>query len=453
MKQSKKSKAIPFKKKISFPKFDWRTVAVLGAAVVIFILAYFAANRPAAKFNADPIDAENLYYTHVDLALDLNRKTFSDESIDQEFPDDGSSVETLEYETAVVTSIIAEEWTRDPYVENVHVGTQVLEVKILSGQYEGRTFTTVNNMSKSFDKYATVGTRLVVYVKTDLSADAQVQQADPSITIMNYDRSIIIYILAAVFIVVTILVGGKVGARSIITLAFTLACVILILVPLLLRGYNPIWLTLVICIYVTVISFVLLDGVSKKTMSAILGTILGFVIAACFAKIAGAFARIDGLEYNMSETDSLIQAQYQGTPIAIRGIFVSGIVIAALGAVMDVAMSISSAINELKTVNASLKSQQLFKSGMNIGRDAVGTMTNTLILAFTGGALVEMILINLYDWDYRAIINSDFMTAEIITGIAGSIGLILAVPVTALVASMLIGRGVGAAKSIKPSKI
>lgn len=425
--------------KLSF-SFDWRALAILLIAIAVFIVAYISANRPIAKYNSNPEDAENLYFTHVDIALDFNRKVFSDEDLGQDYPDDGTAVEVLEYETAVVTAIISEDWTRDPYTENVHVGYQELRVKLLSGKYKGQEFTTLNSMSKSFDKYSKVGTKLVVYVRTDNSVSNQGELAVPSITVMNYDRSTTIYIVAAIFLLVTIIVGGKVGARSILALAFTLACVIFVLVPMILQGYHSIWLTLAICIYVTIVSFVLLDGVSRKTTAAILGTILGFVIAACFAQLAGAFARIDGLEYNVSETDSLIQAQYQGTPIYIRGIFVSGIIIASLGAVMDVAMSISSSITELRAVNSSLGWKQLFKSGMNIGRDAVGTMTNTLILAFTGGALVELILINLYDWDYRAIINSDFMTGEIITGIAGSIGLILAVPATALVASLLIGQ-------------
>ncbi len=107
---------------------------------------------------------------------------------------------------------------------------------------------------------------------------------------------------------------------------------------------------------------------------------------------------------------------------------------------MDVAMSIASSINELKMVNPDMGFSALFKSGMRIGRDAVGTMTNTLILAFTGGALVNLILIRYYNWDIKAILSGDYITHEVITGISGSIGLILAVPLTALIAAALCGR-------------
>ncbi|MDO4565126.1 MAG: YibE/F family protein [Clostridia bacterium] len=418
---------------------DLRVIAVFILAAVIFAAAYAGANRPVALYNSNPEDAENLYFTHVGLALDINRKLFSDEALSQTFPDDGSSIDILEYETAVVREIVTEDWQRDPDTENVHVGNQELRIEIVSGRYKGQEHIVLNQMSKSFDKYSKVGTRLLILVRTNYTTLDENGEVVPSITIMNYDRSLVLYIAVAVFLLITIIVGGKVGARSIIALIFTLVCVICILVPMILQGYHSVWLTLAICIYVTIISFIMLDGINRKTCSAILGTIMGFTLAACFAALAGLFARIDGLEYNVSETDSLIQAQFQGTPIYIRGTFISGIIIAALGAVMDVAMTIASSITELKSVNSELNWKQLFRSGMNIGKDAVGTMTNTLILAFTGGALVELILINLYDWDFRAIINSDLITSELITGLSGSVGLILAVPLTALIASLLVG--------------
>ena len=156
--------------------------------------------------------------------------------------------------------------------------------------------------------------------------------------------------------------------------------------------------------------------------------------------LASKLAHLDGLEYNVAETDTLIQAKYQGTLINIRGLFVSGIIISALGAVMDVAMSISSSINELKTVNPGMGFSALFKSGMRIGRDAVGTMTNTLILAFTGGALAEFLMLRYINYDVKAIFSSDEITHEIITGLSGSIGLILAVPLTALISAALCSR-------------
>lgn len=416
---------------------DIRAAACLVVAALVFVLAYIGANRPVALYNADAQDAEALYFAHVNIATSFSKNLLLGELIAQDYPDDGTAVSTLEYETGVVTEVINEDWVLDPYTENVHVGMQELRVKLLSGRFKGTEHTVINQMSKSFDKFSRAGTRLLLYVKTDRAPDSTL--SEPSLSIINYDRSLYLYLLAGLFLIVTIIVGGRVGARSIIALAFTLSCVIALLIPLILRGYHPIWLTLALCIYVTIVSFVLLDGIGKKTAAAIMGTVIGFMIAALFAQLAGSLARIDGLEYNVEQTDTLIQAKYQGTPIYIRGLFVSGIIIASLGAVMDVAMSISSAITELKVVNGALGRKQLFKSGMNIGRDAVGTMTNTLILAFTGGALVELVLINLYDWDFRAIINSDYLTNEIITGLAGSIGLILAVPATALVASLLIG--------------
>ncbi len=311
-------------------------------------------------------------------------------------------------------------------------------VEITTGAYKGRQIVIDNFMSKLFDKHAEVGTSLLVFVLADRTNTVN-GEPTISLSVMNYNRQWILFGLVAVFLIVTALVGGKVGLRSILGLALTLAAVFFVLVPALLRGFYAIPFTLVLCVLVTIVCFVLLDGLSRKTVSAILGTVAGFSVACLFALAASKIAHLDGLEYNVAETDTLIQAKYQGTLINIRGLFVSGIIISALGAVMDVAMSISSSINELKAVNPDMHFAALFKSGMRIGRDAIGTMTNTLILAFTGGALVNLLLIKYYNWDWKAILSGDYIMHEAITGISGSIGLILAVPLTALIASALCG--------------
>ncbi len=130
----------------------------------------------------------------------------------------------------------------------------------------------------------------------------------------------------------------------------------------------------------------------------------------------------------------------QGVELNISGLFVSGIIISALGAVMDVAMSISSAVTELSDVNPELTRGRLFASGLNIGRDMIGTMTNTLILAFAGASLNLMIIMFAAGMQPYQLFNNDDFIMEIIRAIAGSIGLVTAVPFTAAVASAAFGR-------------
>ena len=134
-----------------------------------------------------------------------------------------------------------------------------------------------------------------------------------------------------------------------------------------------------------------------------------------------------------------MQEVQQDSPLKLRGIFAAGVMVAALGAVMDVAMNISSALTELVTVNPNMTARELFKSGMNIGRDMVGTVTNTLILAFVGSGFTLMMVLWQYDIPLRQMLSSAYLSLEVINGAAGSLGVVLTVPLTALISSAAMG--------------
>lgn len=425
-------------KAIAQPK-TWIAALIVVLTVAAGIVFALALRRPIAKYNADREDAKQVYFSRLALALDSSRILFETGSLPANDADGSDALHSVSYAYATVLEVLEDDSHEDAQTENVRVGSQKLLIEITTGEFKGQRLEIMNYMSKLFDKHAEKGTSLLVYLLATRESAADESPA-LSVSVMNYNRQWLLIGLIAVFLILTVLVGGKVGFRSILGLGLTLAAVVFILVPALLRGYYAIPFTLILCVLVTVVCFLLLDGLSRKTLSAILGTVAGFSVACLFAMLASKLAHLDGLEYNVAETDTLIQAKFQGTLINIRGLFVSGIVISALGAVMDVAMSISSSINELKTVNPNMGFSALFRSGMRIGRDAVGTMTNTLILAFTGGALVNLILIKYYNWDIKAILSGDYITHEVITGVSGSIGLILAVPLTALIAAALCGR-------------
>lgn len=418
--------------------FDYRVLVILAAALIIFVAGCYFGAQPFALYNSDQSDANSAYFAQLDLSLDANRALFEGADLDADYSYAGEDSQLYEYEYAVVTAVTAESLFEDENTQNVHIGSQALEILIKTGQYKGQTMTVTNYMSKLFDKHCKEGTGLLVNIYTNYGRiDETTGETYVSVSITNYNRIFALVAALAIFAALTVLIGGRVGLRSILGLAFTIACVFLILIPLLIRGASAIWLTVAIAVYCAVVCFVLLDGISAKTVAAVCGTVLGFVLAALFSKMVGSFVHLDGLLNSTNETDSLIQAKYQGYPIDIRGLFTAGIIIAALGAVMDVAMSIASSVTELWRVNPDMKSAQLFRSGMNIGRDSIGTMTNTLILAFTGSALVDFLLITINDWDIKAVLNNDFMVSELISGLSGSIGIILAVPATALIASLL----------------
>ncbi len=184
-------------------------------------------------------------------------------------------------------------------------------------------------------------------------------------------------------------------------------------------------------------SIILIGGFTGKSLAAILGTIIGVIIAGITADLFGAIAHISG--NNVTDIEELV---YIGSHIGIKvsGLLFSGLLIASLGAVMDVAMSISSTIHEIHTHNPALSRKALFHSGMNVGRDMMGTMANTLILAFTGGALNTMIILYSYDMQYHQVMNMYSIGIEIMRGISGSMGLICTVPLVSLIAAVLVPK-------------
>lgn len=183
---------------------------------------------------------------------------------------------------------------------------------------------------------------------------------------------------------------------------------------------------------------VILGGVQRKTVCAALGTIAGTALALLFGLAAQSLARVDGLR--LADVEPLLQLRQTGTPIGLRGLLVGGIVISALGAVMDVAMSIASALTEVHTVAPNRTARDLFRSGMNIGRDMVGTMTNTLILAFLGSGFTLIIYLYSLGLSPYQLISSAYLTIEVISSISSSIGVILSVPLTVAISSAIMAK-------------
>jgi uncharacterized membrane protein len=208
------------------------------------------------------------------------------------------------------------------------------------------------------------------------------------------------------------------------------------------KGADPLWLALGLCALVTVMSFVILGGCSKKILCAILATLAGVGLAAGFGALAQALCRVSSFNlYDVNgEIADLVNLQSRNYPVRVHGILTAGILIASLGAVMDVAMSLSSALAELKRVNPALSRRELWRSGMNIGRDMVGTMTNTLILAFVGTSLVTVIRLWAQGPTWRMLLSSGYFAVELISALSSSMGVVLAVPLTALIGSVFYGK-------------
>ncbi len=339
-------------------------------------------------------------------------------------PDDTKS--TSHFVKAKVVSLLLDNTQADESTEGILRGSQEAIIEVTSGQFKGQQYQTSNYLSMLFNINAKEGTRVIV--RLDPQGDGY------SAFIYSYDRSLVLFALFAVFALALIIIGRDKGAMALLSLVITLVCVVGILFPLIEYGFSAILSTILIVFYVTVFTFVLIDGINRKTISAAIGTLLGVVIASLFAFIAGALSHISGFQTNEAEELLLIGTDHG---MKIKGLFTAGILIASLGAVMDVAMSIASAIHELHQVNSALSTKELFKSGMNIGRDAMGTMANTLILAFAGSSFTLLLLIYYYNITLTQLMNTDMVAREVIQGLSGSIGIVLTVPIVAFLSAKI----------------
>lgn len=342
--------------------------------------------------------------------------------------------------TAVLEDDAQPDWENS---EGRRIGTQELEIRILSGRHKGEVLPLTNYLSALFNVDVGVGDRIIVRLIT---------QEDGSYyaSLFNYDRALVMGGAMLVFCAVLVLLGGRKGVRALLGLVFTLVCLWFLLIPGLIRGLPAIPLTIAVAAVCAAASLILLDGPSRKSLCAILGCVGGVAAAGLFAALVGALTPMDG--FNMSEAENLL-LYGAGKGLSIRGLLVCGVLVAALGAVMDVAMSIASAAWELREHNDGLSRRELFRSGMNIGRDAMGTMANTLILAFAGSSLNTLLLARVYDIPFAQLINTDFICVEILQSVAGSMGILLTVPlVTAVSAKLMAGPGVSYSKQPNPQQ-
>ena len=337
-----------------------------------------------------------------------------------------------EYENAVITAVLADDTFADPAADNALRGEQLLLAEVKTGQYKGETLQVYGYVGPLYGVQLKEGDGATLLIST--YADGT-----HTATVYEYNRLPVLAVIVAMFLAATVAVGGKVGAKSLVALAMTLVCLFWILIPLLMKGAPTLLTVFLVCAYITVVTMVILGGVRRKTVCATLGTIAGTALALLFGLAAQSLARVDGLR--LTDVEPLLQLRQTGTPIGLRGLLVGGIVISALGAVMDVAMSIASALTEVHSVAPDRGAKELFRSGMNIGRDMVGTMTNTLILAFLGSGFALIIYLYSLGLSPYQLISSAYLTIEVVSSISSSIGVILSVPLTALISSVILTWG------------
>ncbi|HSH34909.1 YibE/F family protein [Schnuerera sp.] len=317
-------------------------------------------------------------------------------------------------------------------IEGMLSQVQYVKLKIISGKYKDQIFDVENHLSNNlaYDILVKEGDKVVVGIE-EYSDDTL------EVYISDYARQSHIFYLLGVFILLIVFIGRKKGVKAVLTLAFTIFMIMKVLLPLMLKGINPIPISVLVSIIVTIITIFIIGGVNNKSISAIIGTSSGVIIAGFIAYFVGSNVRLTGLS---AEEATMLMYIPQGVNFDFRSLLFSGIILGALGAIMDVGMSIASSIEEIHNANTSLTKKELFNSGMNVGKDIMGTMTNTLILAYTGSSIPLLLLFMAYETSMIKIINLDIIATEIVRSLSGSIGLVLTIPLTAFISTILIKK-------------
>jgi uncharacterized membrane protein len=332
---------------------------------------------------------------------------------------------TLGYERAKVNAITQQNLTEDPNVPGRYYGTQTINATFLSGDRAGQTAEVFNNLSTTHNVFLQEGDTFIACID-------QPENVESYITVYQYNRTPALLIMGLLFLAVMVVIGRGKGVRSAIGLLFTCAVILGLMIPMIYHGYSPVITCILTVLVTTAVTLFLMNGTCSKTLCATLSTAAGVVFAGLVFCLFSVFLHISG--FNTSDSEDLILIS-QSTGLRIQDILFASILIASLGAVMDTAMSIASSLSELHEHKPELNARQLFASGIHIGKDMIGTMSNTLILAFVGSCLTTVLAMFSYQLPFEQLMNSDFITLEVAQGLSGSIAVVLTVPISSLVCS------------------
>lgn len=317
----------------------------------------------------------------------------------------------------------------------VPVGTQTITVRILSGDFRGDTVVTENVLlgQMSADKIFKTGQKVLLVLRIGKKNNKLVITASRASENYRFGMIMILFILFTLFLV---LFAKWTGVKALLSFVFTALAIWKILIPLFLKGVSPLFAALLITTLSTSVIILLISGFSRKGATALLGSISGVTLTAIFAVIFGRLFQIPGTVKDFAE--SLLYVGFAN--LHLSDIFISGIFISAAGAVMDVAMDIAASQEEIKEKHPDISMHDLIQSGFRIGRSVIGTMTTTLLFAYSGNFTFVLMIFMSKGNPMQTIVNTNFISAEILQTLVGSFGLVLVAPLTAVIGGFIYCR-------------
>lgn len=344
---------------------------------------------------------------------------------------DDEQFQTVEAVVTEITHILEENYVigSDFIISNKDI---VFNARITRGELKNEQVEGIQNLSSLFansEKQIEVGDK-VILLYDDFKENW---------LFTNYVRIYEILVLGAIFIILILFFGRIKGFNAIIALAFTCASIFYIFIPALLSGKNIYFSSIIVCTFSIVSTLFIVIGINKKSISSILGCLGGLFITCLITYFMNNILKLTGL---VNQEAQLLLYLPTEQPIDLRAIIFASIIIGAVGAIMDVAMSISSSLWEVK-LKASEKDNTfkgIFESGINIGKDIMGTMMNTLVLAYIGSSLAVLLLISINSTSFTELANMEMVIVELLRAIVSSFGLFLTIPLTSLICAYLYSK-------------
>lgn len=369
------------------------------STVILAVVLLFLANRWVAK------DAE---FFQNDLDLEVVRAQIL-EVVDRQ-------IEDYSYDDNIAQSIAV-----------------TFQAEVLTGPRKGEILLGVQNLDYTppylYTNEVAEGNKVLL---VDAGLDASEWH------FVEFIRTDKLLILGGLFVLLLLLMGGMKGFNTLLTLALTFLAVFAVFIPAILSGRNIYLWAILTCLYAILTTLVILNGWHRKSWITVLGCFGGVLVAGLLAFIMDRSLMLTGV----TSDESLFLAYLPtDVPIDLRAIIFAAIIIGAMGAIMDVAMSIASALTEIKSKSPDISSRELFQSGLTIGRDIMGTMANTLVLAYVGSALAMVLLLIVSDISLLFLLNREMIVVEILQALVGSFGIFFAIPLTSLFAALLLPKG------------
>ena len=313
----------------------------------------------------------------------------------------------------------------------IRTGEQRCEVKILEGKFKGEIASAVNRLNGSLaqDKIFSQGDTAFIVISYSNDKITAVTMTDH----YRLDKEAV---LAGMFLLLLILFAGKTGLRAIISFIATVLLMWKVLVPCMLKGWNPIWLSIGIVLLMTTIILSLIYGFNKRCLASVSGAFLGIAVTAVLGIVFTDMFRIHGAV--MESSESLLYAGYQH--LDLTSIFMASIFLGSSGAVMDLSVDICSAVYEIVQKKPEISAWEAIRSGFSVGRAACGSTTTTLLLAYSGSYIALLMVFMAQGTPIEFILNYKYVAAEIVHTIVGSFGLVTVAPLTAITSGFLLTR-------------